>query len=69
MKPFVTFAAQVVTATPSFAHIVPFLVWIKLADVQLRAPISPASRCTVTARAPTAKLAVFGIRVAVDHVV
>ncbi|MFB0930533.1 MAG: hypothetical protein QMB38_04250 [Ascidiaceihabitans sp.] len=37
MKPFVTFAAQVVTATPSFAHIVPFLVWIKLADVQLRA--------------------------------
>tara|TARA_B110000977_G_scaffold167261_1_gene215713 strand:+ start:450 stop:683 length:234 start_codon:yes stop_codon:yes gene_type:complete len=69
MKPLVTFAAPVVTATPAFAHIVPFLIWINLAAVQLRTPISPASRCTATARAAAAKPAIFGTSAAVDHVV
>ena len=69
VQPLVTFAAAVVTATLAFAHIVPFPIWINSAEVQLRAPISPASRCSAIARAPTAKPAVFGIRAAVDHVV
>ena len=38
VKPLVTFAAPVVTATPAFAHIVPFLIWINLAEVKLRPP-------------------------------
>jgi len=69
MKLLVAFVAPVVNATPAFAHIVPFLIWINLAEVQLRTPISPAFRCTATARAPTTKSAVFGNRAAVDHVV
>ena len=38
VKPLVTFAAPVVTATPAFAQIVPFLIWINLAEVKLRPP-------------------------------
>jgi hypothetical protein len=69
MKLLVKFVAPVVTATPAFAHIVPFSIWVNLAEVQLRTPILSASRCTDTARAPTTKSAVFGNRAAIDHIV